>query len=409
MSIGSHPESGSLIATRGAFALAIALLLGAWVLPLNATPITSAQVSPTVSIRFEGFLKAIGPGKWLVGETSVLINDKTAVLEKRGRAEPGAWVIVWGARDDLGSTTAELIVVDRPAGWNGPVIQFSGVLRKQENSWWVIDDILVLMSSDVAQITGDPRVGSLLWVVAENQDTFFRALAIEVLAETPDTQPVEFEGEIEKLGQNFWIVDGRLLLLTSSSEILGEPMIGATAEVRAVPGANGTLIVLLAHVVDQASQADLNALVMAITEDANGAQTWELLVFPPEPWGNPARQSLHVTANTFVDESRAIARPGQWIEARGVRVGPDKYQADIIRLEQPVPVELTEDLRPIAGAAEVEAGSQWRQFRGQPVWLADSDAAEAATADTGGSLWGLRLGNGVIWVQQSQPSAANVP
>lgn len=251
MVVGSRPRSGKLTAIAGVIALVVAILLGARAGPGHAAAVTRTQASEALPTRFEGFLKAQGAGKWLVGETSVLIDDRTAVLEKRGRAEPGAWVIVWGTRDELGGVRGDLIQVDRPAGRSGPVIQFSGVLRKQMGAWWVIDDVLVQVLDDITQITGAPHIGDLLWVVAENQDTSYRGLAIEVLATAADARPVEFEGTIETLGQAEWRVDGYRLMFTSGSVVIGEPAIGASVEVRALPGADKTLTVLLARVLDQ--------------------------------------------------------------------------------------------------------------------------------------------------------------
>lgn len=263
MVVGFRPKLGSLTAIAGAIALAIAILLGARAVPGDAAALTRTQASEAVPTRFEGFLKAQGAGKWLVGETSVLVDERTTVLEKRGRAEPGAWVIVWGTRDELGGLRGDLIQVDRPAGRTGPVIQFSGVLRKQVGPWWVIDDVLVQVLDDITQITGAPRIGDLLWVVAENQDTSYRGLAIEVLAGASDVQPVEFEGTIEALSPDEWRVDGYRLIFTSSSVVSGEPAIGASVEVRALPDADDTLTVILARVLDQDATAALSAASVA--------------------------------------------------------------------------------------------------------------------------------------------------
>lgn len=389
---GFHPKMSSLKTKAGAYVLAISVLLGAWALPGDAAIMGQDQAAQTVSTRFEGFLKALGSGKWLVGETSVLVDDRTTVSEKRGRAEPGAWVIVWGERDPYGSVRAALIQIDRPAGRSGPVIQFSGVLHKQAGAWWVIDDALVQVTPDIAQITGEPRIGALLWVVAENQDTSYRALAIEVLAQTSDTRPVEFEGPIETLGTSEWTVAGHRLVLGSDSVIIGEPAIGAVAEVRAAARSDGAWNVLLARIVDEPPPEELGALILGIAPDeGGGVERWTLLVFPPDPWVDPVTGFLDLDTTTFVDESRALARPGQWLQARGTRTGPGGFRADSIRIEQPTPVDLTAGLQ-LAGAP----GSAWRQFRGQPVWLAAAPQAAAAAISAEGPARGLRLGNGVI-------------
>ncbi len=299
MVVGFRPKSGSLTAIAGVIALAIAILLGARAVPGDAAALTRTQASEAVPTRFEGFLKAQGVGKWLVGETSVLVDARTGVLEKRGRAEPGAWVIVWGTRDELGGVHGDLIQVDRPAGRTGPVIQFSGVLSKQLGAWWVIDDVLVQVLDGITQINGAPRVGDLLWVVAENQDTSYRGLAIEVLAGASDAQPVEFEGTIEALSQDEWRVDGYRLIFTSGSVVSGEPAINAAVEVRALPGAENTLTVLLARVLDQDARVALSAASVAThsTADttADDSSPWSAPVAIATNLNHAARPALAYT------------------------------------------------------------------------------------------------------------------
>jgi hypothetical protein len=63
-----------------------------------------------------------------------------------------------------------------------------------------------------------------------------------------------------------------------------------------------------------------------------------MIVFPDEPWANPFATLMYVNGNTLVDERRAAARPGQWAEVTALPLGGDEYQADRIRLEQPVPI-----------------------------------------------------------------------
>ena len=58
-----------------------------------------ARPASSISTRYEGLLRAIGPGKWLVGEIGVLVDQQTILIEKRGKAEIGAWVIVWGQQN----------------------------------------------------------------------------------------------------------------------------------------------------------------------------------------------------------------------------------------------------------------------------------------------------------------------
>lgn len=201
-----------------------------------------------VRIRYEGYLKAIGPGKWHIGDITVLVDRNTAVIEKRGRAEVGAWVVVFGIRNEAGAIYGEIIQVERPAGRAGPIWQFSGQVTKQVGSWWVIGDMLVEVTSDT-QIIGAPGPNWLVWVVAEQKITELRALAIEAIADSPDTVPVEFRGILQSVAPEGGIIDSRPFILAGNAVIIGEPAPGRVAEVRARLTPAGTLTVHFMRVI----------------------------------------------------------------------------------------------------------------------------------------------------------------
>ena len=356
----------------------------------------SASSFPT---RYEGILRALGPSKWLVGESSILIDPQTPIVQKRGKAEVGAWVIVWGQQQTDGQIRAEIIQVDRPPGWSGPTIQISGVLRKQTDKWWVVEQTLIDITADTV-ISGKPTSGALVWVIAVQQGDAYRALAATVLAPNPENPPFEFEGQIESFAPNLLRVDGRDLILDNETAIIGEPAIGRFAEVLAIQQADGRLLARMIRVVDLSAEAHLNAMVAEIATEADGTQRWEIIVFPMSPWADPAVGTLRVDDNTHVDESRATVQIGQWADIRGINLGDGTYQADIVRLERPIPVSLTGEVLP---APNTTPASGWGQISGQPVWFGSVGSRLAGVqAPVGGNVTvvGLRLGNGVIWAKQ---------
>jgi hypothetical protein len=381
--------------------LVMVLFLVTCALPVRAAYPQPAEAQPAVSTRFEGYLKAMGPGKWLVGEITAVVHAQTIVVEKRGRAQVGAWVIVWGEWDEGGNVRADLIVVDRAATRSGPIVQFSGMLRKIASNYWVIEQTLIKVTENTL-IRGDPTAGMLVWVVAEQQGDLLVAIDIEVIARKPGRPPVEFEGPIEAWGPKVWQVGGHQVILTEDTLVIGTPASDKNAEVQATVEPDGQLTALLIRVVDPAAEAKLSAMVAAIDEEADGAQTWEVIVFADKLWADPKIGTLRVDGNTMVDESRATAQVGQWAEVRGVGLGPDEYQADVIRLERPVPVNLEGELT----AAPVLTGSgSWWQINGQPVWWASPESAKAAVyAGDTVSVIGVRLANGVIWAKQVRQS-----
>ena len=365
-------------------------------------PIHAMQPNPghgATTTRVEGVLQAKGPGKWQVGKLKILVDDATVVMQKRGKADPGAWVIVWGQQSRAGELHADYLQVDRPANLSNPTIQFSGMLRKQTSTLWLVEQTLIEITPDTV-ISGQPVIGALVWVVALQQGDALQALAAEVLAPNPEIPTFEFEGTIISLADGRWQVDDRQVLIDLNSEITGEPAIGKIAEVQAGRLADGRLLARTIRVVDPAAEASLNAMVAEIVTETDLTERWEVIVFPKSPWADPTLATLHVGFNTYVDESRTTAQTGVWAEMQGAPLGAEEYQADIIRLEPPVPVSITGEILP---GPSTPASSGWGQINGQPVWLGFVQADMAtAQAVSGGkvTVTGVRLGNGVIWAKQ---------
>jgi len=366
--------------------------------PVAAARPQSPESSTAVPTRLEGFLKAILSDRWLVGEYSVVVDAQTVLVEKRGRVEVGAWVIVWGTLNEDGRTHAEVLQVDRPAGHAGPTLQFSGLLRKKTAEYWVIEQTPVKITG-TTQILGNPATGALVWVEAEQVGDTLTAVTIELIGDDPQSLPAEFEGRIQAFGPEHWVVGGHQVVVGPDTEVIGEPSLDQNAEVKATIEADGTLAAQLIRVVDPFAEARLSAVVAAIAADPDGTQTWEVLVFPKEPWTDPEIGVLHVDTNTLVDESRAVAQAGQWADVRGVKLGQGEYQAEVIQLEHPIPVTLDGEF---AAAPTATGGGGWWQINGQPVWLANSQAASvgATYAEGNATVVGVRLPNGVIWAKQ---------
>ncbi len=330
------------------------------------------------------------------GQRAGVVTDETVVIEKRGQAEPGAWVVVQGHQAPGGPILAELVMVERPAGPQGILWPFSGLLTKQAGELWVIDQTLVRVTPDTI-ISGVPRPGWLVWVIAEQPPDALelRAIIIEAIAGDPSEVPVEFEGILEAVEPE-WRVAGQTFRLSPDVVIIGEPVIGQQVEVRATVQPDGSLVAHLIRAVDTSADARLSALVAGIAREPNGEQVWDLIVFPPSAYAEPVIGTARVSANTLVDESRAVAQTGQWVEVQGITIGPDQYQADVMRLDQPVPVAHFRR----AGAAGTTA---WWTIDGMPVWLGSSAWPAWPTRRKAKVGRGLRLGNGVVWAERITP------
>jgi hypothetical protein len=260
----------------------------------------------------------------------------------------------------------------------------------------VINGEAVQVGGDTV-ISGDPQVNDLVWVSGEQVDNLLLANAIDKVASNATEVPVEFEGEITKISLKAWRIQDVWVMVGPWTKVIGQQAIGKKAEVKALQSDNGSLSAQLIRVVEEPSQVVLGAMVAAITSQADGSQAWDMLVFPDAPWSDPLVTTVEVDDNALVDESRAVAQPGQWAEVQAVPLDGNEYQAGVIRLEQPVSVTIEGDLQQIAAVAS-SSDTNWRQIAGRAVWIPDQAVTmHAAGRNDKAVVEGLLLGNGVIW------------
>jgi hypothetical protein len=378
--------------------LGLVLLSTASALPARAQDDTPAT-NPT---RLEGYLKLIEGDNWWVGDAQVVVTEDTVIIEKRGQAEVGAWVVVQGPQAPGGPILAELVMVERPAGMQGVLWPFSGLLTKQAEDLWVINDVPVRVTPET-DIRGAPRPGWLVWVIAEQPPDALelQALVIEAIASDPSQVPVEFEGVLEAMEPE-WRVAGQTFRLSPQVVTIGELVVGQQVEVQAIVQPDDSLVAYLIRAVDTSADARLSALVAGIANDPDGHQTWDLIIFPPSAWTEPVIGTAHVSANALVDESRAVAQAGQWAELQGITIGLHQYEADVIRLDQPVPAAVSGELRQAGTTA-------WWTIDGMPVWLGSARLARlAAQAEGDVVIRGVRLNNGVLWAERITSTATMI-
>jgi len=387
--------------------MALALLVAAAQKP--PAPVAAAFQAPDpTQIHIEGALKSKSPDLWVVGEFNVLVDGQTQFVEKRGLADLGAWLIVWAVSDPSGTPRAEIIVVDRPAGASNPIIQFTAVLNKVAGEWWVVGDDLVHVSPSTS-IIGAPTVGSLVSVTAEQQDSVLEAIRIETAVQEPSQTPFDFEGTIESIEQDRWEVDGRWVKVSPpGTQIIGTPALGKHAEVRVLLQGDGSLLATLIRVPEKLD-VTMGALVTDIAPQASGAEVWDVSVFPDQIYTDPYSATVHVDGDTLVDESRAIARPGQWADVRAMPLNPDEFQGEVIRLEQTVAITVEGTLQQ---AATASGAGGWAQIGGRTIWF-PGQMPRSVSAATGGQgktlIEGILLGNGVVLAQRFVPIESQAP
>ena len=337
-------------------ALLVALLL--------ATQVTWAHIPARAQgidgspYRFEGYLRAKSPDWWLIGTEldgyrEVAVSPQTVIISKAGyAAEVGAWIIVF-ARRAAGPFQANLVLVDRPAGAPGVPIQFTGNVTKQGDGWWKVGTTPVAVTPETPGSKA-AHLGSSVWVGAVMTETGLRAEWLRVL---PDQQIVEFEGTLQEIGPGYWIVDGQRVVLVESASIIGDPQVGMFVECRALKSDDGTLIALSLQVGPPSPPTKKTGTIIEMRPEAGDAATWSVLFDQLEPGAYPTVEFVHVDANTWVDQTRAVAEAGQWFRLRGTPTGSDSYQADLLRVEHGAQ---TAGVAPIGGSTpHVISAAPW--------------------------------------------------
>jgi hypothetical protein len=284
--------------------------------------------------RFEGFIKAKSPDKWLIGSDldgyrEVAVSPQTVVISKTGyAAEVGAWVTVF-ARRSSGPFQASLIQIDRPAGAPGVPIQFTGSVTKKGEGFWKVGDLPVAVAPETA-ISDTVGLDSNVWVGAIITETGLRAEWIRDLSQQPT---VEFEGTLQEIGPGYWIIDGHQVTIGANTDIVGDPQIGMFVECRAFSSDAGTLIAIELRVGPPSPPTKKTGTIIEIQPEAGDAATWRVLFDQTEPGAYPSVDFVHVDENTWVDQTRAVAEAGQWFRLRGAPTGPNSYQADLLQVE----------------------------------------------------------------------------
>lgn len=343
--------------------LALMLLAPQAVWP--AAPARALAIS-AAPIRFEGYIRAQSPVKWLVGNDLegnriVNISADTPIIQKNGSAELGAWVIVRASVRRPGELDALLIEVDRPAGIGGPQVQFIGRLVKNggQPGWWLVDDTPVEVTLST-QISGAFAADAYVWVGAVMQPSGYRAEWIRALA---SATAFEFRGTVTQQGSDYRIIDGRRVTVTAETTIIGDAAPPAFVECQALQGTNGALLATIIRVLPAVAEARLTGSIQAMSATADGGAVWDIVVDLDDPTAPPRLAQVKVDGNTWVDQSASVAETGKWVEVRGTVTQPEVYQAGVIRVERGRPRHAAQTLS--TGQATAVSAMPW----GDPITI----------------------------------------
>jgi len=114
----------------------------------------------------------------------------------------------------------------------------------------VVVNCLTVHWTDDTEIVGRLAIGLEVVIEAYVLPHDYVAKSIKVIPTTTDVAPriVTFGGIIESIGEPIWVIGGRKVTVTRCTIIIGQPVVGRWARVRALQRYNGELLALLIHV-----------------------------------------------------------------------------------------------------------------------------------------------------------------
>lgn len=262
------------------------------------TPTRTATPKPTntpvppprdVQVRIEGQIDEISSNHWVVSGQRITVRPSTRINQDRARAQVGGWAIVKAVKKPSGELQASEITIVR--GVDQPPVprEFSGAIESIGADRWVVGGQQVLIAPDT-QIEGTPVVGATARVQAD-QYADGRLVARHITVDS--LQVVQFEGVIQTIQSDRWVVAGQEVLIGSETSIEGDPVVGALAEVEAVVRADGSKL---------ARRIRVRAMPTAEPTDAPTAT-----IAPPTV--TPGPQATPTSAEPTATDVPAVATP----------------------------------------------------------------------------------------------------
>lgn len=212
------------------------------------------EVSETTS-TLTGTVESITSSLWIIAGKPVHVTDDVII---KGTVIVGDEVSAhvhldenaeyWASQIELIShgTPKETARPTQVEGGMQTVSEFSGMVEEISSDQWTIGGQIVMIESQT-EIKGNPKIGNLVRVHAiEGEDGMLIALEIKptdvVPSQNDQTSTFEFSGNVEAMEMDHWLVDGRTVVVTSSTEIDPGISLGDEVKVEGFQGEDGSLI-----------------------------------------------------------------------------------------------------------------------------------------------------------------------
>ena len=221
-------------------------------------------------VKFQGRIEAMNANQWRVGGFDVAVDGNTVIDQREGPAQVGAYAEVKAARMNDGSLYAYRIHIENDAP-DGFKIEFRGPIEAMSAAMWQVAGFQVVVDEGTRfENLARAALGVTAKVKARRMDDgSLLAIKIEVKGdEMEQRRKVEWKGQLQRFDAHSWTVGGRTVMLNQSTEIIGQPVLGAMVEVHARMQADGSLLAAKLKVEQHQSRVKFKGMVESISPNA---------------------------------------------------------------------------------------------------------------------------------------------
>lgn len=188
-------------------------------------------------VEFRGVVESISEIVWVIGSTRVKVDVSTKI---EGNPQVGDQAKVEARVQIDGSLLAKKIELKKEK--EEDEIEFEGIVESISGAAWVVAGKTVNIGTFV-KIKGDPKVGDLVEVEAEvKKDGSLWAKEIELEDKEKEENEAKFKGVVESISDKIWIIGGRTVISSPSTEIQGAPKVGDLVEVEGILQDDGSVL-----------------------------------------------------------------------------------------------------------------------------------------------------------------------
>ncbi len=207
---------------------------------LTALVVTTVEVGSHLRpIQITGIIQAVTDSSITVRDRVIEIDSSTIIS---GSLEVGLLAHVTAVHED--DTLKALVIITTDTGRAASRVEFAGIIDAiVSDQEWVVSGITVTMDADTLISGETPAVGKVALVKGSVLDDG-SVLAQNIIVSNREESLIVFEGVIQSIGDEEWVVGSRTFKVTSDTiidESKADAQVGRRALVMAIPQPDGGL------------------------------------------------------------------------------------------------------------------------------------------------------------------------